>query len=142
MAPPDQQPATFKWCSPTNELPRNRFECIPGVEKHAQHYAVRTESQHKMMQLTPIHSKHLEKVDDHDWELFSAAYRGTVDGREYIWGMYVEGLGMFNVMVPVDFIRELLPAEREAWSKQGMVMVGSHTGKESYGFSSGVSASA
>lgn len=139
MPPPNQTPATFTWCSPTNELPQNKFECIPGVEKHQQHYAVRTEAQHKMMQMTPYHSKHLEKIDGHDWELFGTSHRGFVDGREYVWGMFVEGLGMFNVMVPVDYIRELLPAERDAWSKQGMVMVGSHTGKESYTMGSGVS---
>ncbi len=142
MAPPNQPPKTFEWCSPTVELPRNKFECIPGVEKHSHHYAVRTEAQHKTMQLTPIHSKHFEKVGGHDWELFHASHRGTVGGREFIWGMFVEGMGMFNVMVPVDHIRELTAAEREAWSKVTLGMYGSHTDKLSYTTGSGVEAHA
>lgn len=142
MAPPNQPPKTFEWRSPTVELPQNKFECIEGVEKHDAHYAVRTEAQHKMMQLTLIHSKHFEKVDGHDWELFHASHRGTVDGREFIWGMFVEGMGMFNVMVPVDHTRELTAAEREAWSKVTLGMYGSHTDKLSYTTSSGVEAHA
>lgn len=112
----------------------------PEVVEHSEHYAVRG-SCHKLLEhMESIHSEHLERVDGHEWELFHASHRGTIDGVEYLWGGFVEGLGMFHVMVPVELSRPLLPAEREAWSKVTLGMYGSHSGTLSYRMPSGVKA--
>jgi len=126
----------FKWIDPMLDM--NTLTYRPEVQPHSEHYAVRAAC-HKIMEfMDGIHSKHFEKVDGHDWELFHASHRGTIDGVEYLWGMFVEGMGLFNVMVPVELSRPLLPAEREAWSKMTLGMYGSHSGKHSFNFHSGV----
>lgn len=80
----------------------------------------------------------LDKVDDVDWDLFHVNYVGNIEGVTYYWGMFVLGLGAFNVMVPVAWTRDLLPHEREAWSKRVLGMYGSHSGNLSYTLQSGV----
>lgn len=110
-------------------------DLLDGLFKDPGYVAVRTYATHKSIKIfTPIHSQHLEHTEGCDWELFSLCYRGSVDGVDYVWGEYVEGMGAFHVMVPAQFTRELTAAEREAWSGQTMGMYGSHSGKLSYSF--------
>lgn len=125
----------FPWVDPTTgDMTTYRKE----VQPHNEHYATRG-SAHKLFEhMAPIHSAHLEKTDGYDWELFHASHRGTIDGIEYLWGMFVEGLGFFNVMVPLELSRPLTASEREAWSKVQLGMYGSHSGKLSYTLGSGV----
>lgn len=106
------------------------------------HVAVRTEAVHKLGVIAPIHSRGLERVDDHDWELFQVSYFGTVGETAYVWGNYVEGMGFINVQVPLDNVRFLSQEERRHWSSVVMGMHGSHSDKLSYTYSSGVDSSA
>lgn len=110
-----------------------------GVEKHDEHYAVKIGARHYHIGFMPVcHSKGLEKVDGHDWELFRASHKGERDGKQYLWGMFVEGIGAFHVMFPSEYVRDLLPHERDAWSKKTLGMYGSHSGELSYTLPSGV----
>ncbi len=88
--------------------------------------------------MEPINSNDIEKVDGKDWELFSVSHEGEIDGVKYYWGMYVEGIGAFDVQVVQEHCRELSEAEREAWAKKRLGMYGSHSGKLSYTLPSGV----
>lgn len=128
----------FPWIDPMLDMDRLTYR--PEVQKHNEHYATRGACHKIFTYMEPIHSKHLEKTDGHDWELFHASHRGTIDGVEYLWGMFVEGMGFFNVMVPVELSRPLTDAEREAWSKVTLGMYGSHSGNLSYTLPSGVQA--
>ena len=111
----------FPWIDPAT---RNTVE-------NTNYIAIKHGGAHKAIDwMTAIHSSGLEKIDGHDWELFHA----SCEDDEYIWGMFVEGIGAFNVMIPKEFVRELTDAERALWSGRKMVMVGSHSGKPSYGF--------
>jgi hypothetical protein len=130
--------AKFPHINPIIDL--NSMTYRPDVEKHDQHYATRGACHKMMAYMEPIHSKGLERTDGHSWELFRSSHRGTIDGVEYLWGMFVEGLGMFNVMVPMELARPLTQEERETWSKVTLGMYGSHSGKLSYTMGSGVSA--
>jgi len=116
------------------------FQLREGVSKYNNHLAVKIAAHHKIGPMYPIHSRGLDHVDSFDWELFHASECGIVDGQEYVWGMFVEGIGAFAVMVPIEFTRELLPHEREHWSRVVLIMQGSHTGNVSGYFPSGVSA--
>lgn len=130
--------------SPTDEKqPSNRFIPIEGVTKvpHT-HVAVRTGAMHKTGFMKPIRSESLETIDGHEWELFSVNYIGMVKDQGYLWGMFVEGIGAFNVMVPIEHVRKLTAQEREAWSQKRLGMYGSHTGKQSGVFDSGVKSEA
>jgi hypothetical protein len=98
------------------------------------HVAVTREFVHKIMNSQPIHSAGLEHIDSKNWEMFTAHIHGRVDGQEYLWGSFWEGLGLVNVMVKAEDSRELSEEEKKFWSGRGMVLVGSHTAKESYGF--------
>jgi len=127
----------FPWVSPTIEGDYSTM--IDGVKAATGHVAVCKGAGHKAIPcMAPIHSAHLDRVDGLEWELFTVSHRGFVNGTEFVWGMFVEGLGMFNVMAPVEHIRELLPHEREAWSKVRLGMFGSHSDKMSYSLPSGV----
>ena len=128
----------FPWIDPMADLGRMKYRAE--VKVHNEHYATRGACHKIMSYMKPIQSKHLDRTDDHEWELFHASHRGTIDGVEYLWGMFVEGLGMFNVMVPVELSRPLTASEREAWSKVRLGMYGAHTGNLSYTFDSGVKA--
>lgn len=61
-------------------------------------------------------------------ELFTVSHQN----EDYVWGMFVEGIGAFNMMCPIAQVRELTEDEIARVSGQRMVMVGSHTGKVSY----------
>lgn len=124
----------FPWIDPTLGYPDDTL--IEGVSKIAVSYvAARTGSAHKALPwMEPIHSSGLEHIDGHDWELFTTQLRGIVNGRDWVWGQFVEGLGMIHVMVPADFIRELTPTEREYYSGRRFGMYGSHSGNLSYTF--------
>lgn len=124
----------FSWIDPTLGYPSTTL--IDGVVETTPSYvAVRTGSSHKSLAwMEPIHSTGLEQIDGHEWELYVAQLRGVVNGREWVWGQFVEGLGMINVMVPVDFVRELTETEREYYSGRRMGMYGSHSGNLSYTF--------
>lgn len=126
----------FPWVDPVLESDRLTYR--PGVHKHSEHYAVRGACHKIMAYMEPIHSAHLEHADGHDWELFHASPRGTVDNVEYLWGMFVEGIGLFHVMVPIELSRPLTIEEREAWSKVTLGMYGSHSGNLSCTMPSGV----
>lgn len=124
--------AQWPWIDPTN---------VDGVSKidGGRHIAVSVGSTHKSIDfMEPDHSKDLDHVDGLDWELFTASHEGTINGVDYIWGMYVEGIGAFNVQVVKAHTRDLTDAERAAWSKKTLGMYGSHSGKLSYTFPSGV----
>ena len=85
-----------------------------------------------------IHSEGLDHVEGRDWEMFRVSSEGTVAGHPYVWGVFVEGMGLFNVMVETRNTRELLDHERKVWSRKILGMYGSHTGNLSYTFPSGV----
>ena len=53
-------------------------------------------------------------------------------GRAWVWGMFVEGIGAFNVMVAAEHVRDLTDAERAYYSGRTMGMYGSHSGNLSY----------
>ena len=112
----------------------------PGITKvlPVRHIAVSVGAAHQLMNMKPVHSEGLENFDGLDWELFTVNYEGTIDGVNYYWGMFVEGVGAFNVMVVKEFTRELTQKERDTWSKKTLGMYGSHSGKYSYSFPSGV----
>lgn len=126
----------FPWIDPLVDLSRLKYR--PEVYEHDYHYATRGSAHKIMAYMEPMHSDHLERTDGHEWELFRASHRGIIDGVEYLWGMFVEGLGLFNVMVPVELARQLSEEERAAWSKVRLGMYGSHSGNLSYTFDSGV----
>jgi hypothetical protein len=105
-----------------------------GAEKLSATVAVTGEVMHKLMNWSAIHSNGLEHLDGKDWEVFNVSHMGEHNGITYVWGMFLEGIGAFNVMVPVKNVRNLLESEKKHWRDRPMVMVGSHTGKESYGF--------
>ena len=108
----------------------------PGLSKCNKHVCVRTGVAHKSFSwMEPIPSKYIDMVDGHEWELFHA----YAEDEMYYWGMWVEGIGSFDVMAPKEFTRELLPHEREAWSKVTLGMYDSHSGEFSYSLPSGVS---
>jgi len=112
----------------------------PGITKvpPTKHIAVSVGAVHQLMHMKPIHSDGLENINNLDWELFTVSYEGVIEGVNYYWGMFVEGIGAFNVMVVKEFTRELTQQERDTWSKKTLGMYGSHSGKLSYTFSSGV----
>jgi hypothetical protein len=115
----------MKWIDPKG---------IKDKEAVTLHVAVTREYAHKLVNNQPIHSAGLEHTDGKDWEMFTAHTRGRVDGQEYIWGSFWEGLGLVDVMVKAEDSRELSQEEKKFWSGRAMAMVGSHTGKQSYGF--------
>ena len=132
--------AAYPWISPTIEY-RNKFIPIEGVHKveEHKHVLVSTGATHKTIDFfNPINSNDIEKIDGKDWELFSVSHEGEIDGVKYYWGMFVEGLGWFNVQVVQEHCRELLPQEREVWSKKTLGMYGSHSGNLSYTLPSGI----
>jgi hypothetical protein len=125
------------WIDPT--LGYRNDTLLPGITKRYHHVAVHTAGSHKSMPFMEVcHSNHLDHVDDRDWKLFAINYEGSVGGRDYVWGMFVCGIGAFNVMVPLENVRELLPHEREAWSKQTLGMYSGFGGDLSYTLPSGV----
>lgn len=119
-----------KWIDPDTP---ERKPLQKKVEGHG-YVAVTGEWGHKIMHHSVIHSNGLEKIDGKDWEMFCAHFTLEVEGKTYFYGMFVEGLGMFNVMLPAEQVRELTQDERKHWSGRGMSMVGSHTGKVGYTF--------
>lgn len=121
----------MNWIDPTKGYPDSTL--ISGVNKSAYYIAVKGKVYHKSMNMEAIHSDGLEKIDGEDWELFHV----DKENETYVWGMFVEGLGAFDICVPRDQIRELTENEKTYWSNRQMVMVGSHTGKTSYGFNVG-----
>lgn len=132
--------AQFPWIDPTVGYPNDTL--IPGVrEVKRLHCAVRGGASHKSIVFVDIvHSKGLEHVDGFDWELFTISKVGEIAGKKYYWGMFVEGIGAINVMVPAEYCRPLSQVEKEAWSQVTLSMYGSHTGSYSYSLPSGVSA--
>lgn len=127
----------FPWIDPTKGYPDSTL--IDGVGKIDRHIAVSIGSSHKSIGfMEPIHSDDLEHVDGLDWELFHASLEGTIDGVDYLWGMYVEGIGAFNIQVVKSHTRDLTDTERAAWSKKPLGMYGSHFGNLSYTLPSGV----
>src|SRR6478735_10577978 len=131
--------ARWKWIDPTKGYPDSTL--IEGVTPLAEttHIAVCIGATHKSLNyIEPIHSRDLERVAGLEWELFNAYYEGTINGVDYYWGMFVEGIGAFNVMVVKAHTREITDAERDAWSKKTLGMYGSHSGELSYTMPSGV----
>lgn len=146
----DAEIAAFKailpWISPTEPHPTEQYkeQPIKGVTElkngYTFHVGVRNGGAHKTFAHMPVYGDcKLDKVNDVDWDLFHVNFIGNVKGRTYYWGSFVLGLGAFNVMVPVEWTRDLLPHEREAWSKKVLGMYGSHSGELSYTLGSGVS---
>jgi hypothetical protein len=109
-------------------------EGIKDKEEITRHCAVAGEFAHKLGTYPVCPSNGLAKVDGKEWEMFSFYDRATINGTTYLWGQRWEGLGLINCMVREDQTRDLDDAEKKFWSGRGMVMVGSHTGKTSYGF--------
>lgn len=130
--------ARWKWIDPTKGYPDDTL--IPGVKKVTyRHVAASIGATHKSVDfMEPRHEDGLERIDDLDWRIFGVSLEGTVDGVEYVWGMFVLGMGMFHVQIVKEHTRELTETERDAWSKKTLSMVGSHTGKTSYTMPSGV----
>lgn len=134
--------ARWKWIDPTKGYPDSTL--IGGVERvtpidETKHIAVSLGATHKALEyIEPIHSKDLERVDGLDWELFTAWYEGSINGVDYYWGMFVEGIGAINVMVVKAHTREITDTEREAWANKTLGMYGSHSGNLSYTMPSGV----
>lgn len=123
--------AEFEW--------RKRYPWIDPdtveTEKIDRFMLVKEGASHKSMAFYTIsHSNDIEKIDDHSWQIYRASLTGVVDGRRYFWGMFVEGLGMFHMMVAEENMRDLTSVEKRAWSKRGLAMVGSHSGEHSYSF--------
>lgn len=128
----------FKWVNPASDYGPLTYR--PEINEHNRHYAVRGACHRIVDCMEIVPSKHLEKVDGYDWELFHSSHRGIIEGVEYLWGGFVEGLGFFHVMVPMELARELTAEEREKWSKVTLGMYGFHSGNLSYTMESGVSA--
>lgn len=124
----------FPWIDPTQGYPSRGL--IDGVEKiECRMVAVRHGGAHKSVPwIKAIHEDGMEAIDGADWEPFYVQHRGEIDAQAYYWGMFVLGLGFVNVMVPMEFVRELTDSERTFWSGRRMSMVGLHSGKESYQF--------
>lgn len=122
----------MQWIDPTRGYPDDTL--VNGVTKKNGYAAVTGQCYHKSFHPKAIHSTDLEHVDDKDWELFHQSLTGVIEDKNYIWGMFVEGIGAVNVMVPSDQVRDLTSKEKRAWSGKNMSMVGSHTGKLSYDF--------
>lgn len=123
----------FPWIDPTLGYPDDTL--IEGVWKldKARYVAVRGAGAHKSMPwMEACHSSGLERVDGHSWELFTADKAGTVAGRDWLWGMFVEGIGAFNVMVPAAWSRDLTDAERAYYSGRRMGMYSGYGGDLSY----------
>jgi hypothetical protein len=67
------------------------------------------------------------------WELATV----SEESDEFYWGMFVEGLGFFEVMFPKVNTRPLTEKEKKFWSGRRMGMFGSHSGNLSYTFDMG-----
>lgn len=120
--------------SPVQEI-NGKLTPIVGVTKldKTKTILVSEGAAHKAIQFFEIiNSDDIERVNDKDWELFTASYEGEIDGVKYYWGMFVEGIGAFNVQVVQEHCRDLTPEERAKWSKKTLGMYGSHSGKLSY----------
>ena len=127
----------MEWVDPTKGYPDDTL--IEGVIKAVRHVAVCGIATHKSVpSMEAIHSEGLDHVEGRDWEMFRVSSEGTVAGHTYVWGVFVEGMGLFNVMVETRNTRELLDHERKVWSRKILGMYGSHTGNLSYTFPSGV----
>jgi hypothetical protein len=119
------------WKDPTLGYPNDTLR--EGIVKHDRYYAVSGKWSHKSISESDvIHCENMDHVDDKEWELFRASSCGMIDGKEYIWGMFVLGLGAFNVMIDVDQIREPNEAEKKRYSESSYGIYGSHSGKFSY----------
>lgn len=131
--------AEFPWRSPTAD--NETLALQPGVIRLQKSVTIAhcLFSAHKISAaMRAIPDENLDRIDGLDWEAFSVAHVGTQEPR-VVWGMHKYGIGAFNVMVPLEFCRRLLPHERRKWHEQQLLMVGSHTGKVSYSLPSGVS---
>lgn len=128
----------LRWIDPTRGYPDDTL--IEGVERISPEYvAVTGRGYHKAIpEGTDVdHTSGLEHIDGKDWELFTVNKRGTVDGKSYVWGMFVEGLGMMDYMIEAENVRHLTEAERKHFSGMRMGMYGSHSGNLSYTFTLG-----
>lgn len=112
----------MNWKSPT-----------PEASKYVGYVAVTGKTYHMTFNMTAVHTEGMEHIDGKDWELFATSEHD----KDFIWGMFVEGLGAVNVMVPVEQVRHLTEAERKTFTNRKMTMYGSHSGKPSYDFSLG-----
>lgn len=100
--------------------------------------AVKIASSHKSVPFYRVcHSTHLEHIDGKDWELIRINLMAVVNGKRVYWGMFVEGLGLFNQMVVEENFRLLTDAEKAAYSGARMSMSGWHSGKHSFDFNLG-----
>ena len=126
------------WIDPTLGYPNPALR--EGVEQiERQYVAVSIRGFHKLLPNGSKvgHTKGLEHVDDRDWELFVVSKRGIIDGQSFVWGMFVEGLGMVDYMIEAENVRHLSEAERKHFSGMRMGMYGSHSGNLSYTFTLG-----
>lgn len=105
----------------------------PAQVKENKYLAVRREAAHKTVTLIkPCHSKGLEHIDGDDWELFHSNFTLEHVGITFYYGMFVEGMGWFNVMVAQENVRELTDAEKVEFSGKVYGMYGSTSGNLSY----------
>lgn len=108
--------------------------------KYNGYAAVKGQCYHKTVNTEAIHNDSLkiEHIDGENWEVFLVSHRLDLDGQTYYYGSFLEGIGMFNVMIPKENIRELTDGERETLAKANMGMYGCHTGNLSYTYGLGV----
>lgn len=120
-----------KWIDPTLGYPDDTL--VNGVVEHDHYYAVSGLGQHKVAKdYVIIHDNNMDKINGKDWELFRASCAGTIDGKEYVWGMMHLGLGLANMMFSVDQIRELTAGEKLKYENTSYGIYGSHSGEFSY----------
>jgi hypothetical protein len=111
----------------------NWHEPTPQAKPASRYVAVRGQCEHKMGTLDAIYTSGLEPLFGDVWELFTVSKQDD----KHVWGMFVEGLGFVDVMVPIENVRDLTQAEKAVFSNKIMGMYGSHSGKLSYTYSLG-----
>lgn len=111
----------------------NWHEPTPRARKASRYAAVRGRCEHKSGKFDAIHTSGLEHIGNDDWELFTISQQDD----KHVWGMFVEGLGAFDIMVPLENVRDLTYTEKAEFSNKVMGMYGFHSGKLSYTYSLG-----
>ena len=112
----------LKWHGPTSN-----------AKEVSRYVAVRGIAEHKIGSFDAIHTEGMQHINGDDWELFTVSSQDD----KHVWGMFVEGIGAFDMMIPLENVRNLTEAERALFSNRVMGMYGSHSGKLSYTYTLG-----
>lgn len=112
-------------------VPREYFTEVIDVMYQNAGYVLAKHVTHKTGSVPILGNTGIEEVDGCKWELFKVYF----EANDRYYGMPMEGLGLFDCMIMKSDTRQFTETEAEKFSKpKQMVMIGSHSGNESYRF--------